>query len=383
MVNQLGIIGHFQACQRQQAVLDACQRGRMPNNLGRQFDHGQCQVARRFKDALSGDPMCAVVGLTCISSPQRPLVGGVRQTVPNTVSQQAQNVHRDGQQADHAGHMVVVAAQADRTEQHRCPFQPPHRVLYQVPVTLCQYHLARILFRHRSIGRVDVPPQRIRGLLAGRLPTIGADLRRCYQEYLQQPLQRMVIQNRGDRLLRLIGCGRAHLAPSGHDQGVHGGGRQLQLAQRTEVGIAGVMDVRPRVQRPQVAIARVEHISATQTGAHPVNDRQVQAVITTLARYDIYRHRHAQRVKCGQHHLDLGQIMPVIFAVAKLEQSVFHDLPITAGGGNIHTHRRWVQVIDPQDVLIEVALTDGTGFIVTEGVQETSDRRSSVRSMCP
>jgi hypothetical protein len=91
-----------------------------------------------------------------------------------------------------------------------------------------------------------------------------------------------------------------------------------------------------------------------QAGAHLLDGGNVQRVIGALTRHNLRRNRHPQGVQGRHHHLQLGQIRPMVFAMPKLKQPVFRHAPVTAGRGAIQPHPVRLQIIHAEGAPVEI-----------------------------
>jgi hypothetical protein len=68
-------------------------------------------------------------------------------------------------------------------------------------------------------------------------------------------------------------------------------------------------------------------------------------------------------------YIHLWEVRAMILAVPKLEQSLFGDRPVTAGGGAIQAYALGLQVVYAQQLLVQCPLKGAPACIVTQGRQ--------------
>jgi len=134
------------------------------------------------------------------------------------------------------------------------------------------------------------------------------------------------------------------------------------------------VDVRPRLQCRQLAIAHHEQSPHRQAVVDAFEQRPVERVVGVVAGHHRAGHGQPQGVQRAQRDLDLGQVGPVVFGVPDLEQAVRVHLAVPAGRGHVHAHigrggacgarARRTQVVDPQQAQHQPVLHVGPWLIV-------------------
>jgi len=106
-----------------------------------------------------------------------------------------------------------------------------------------------------------------------------------------------------------------------------------------------------------------------QAGTNLCNSRNVQLVVGAFSRNDLGRQRHPQGIQGRHHHLELGQIGPVIFALPKLKQPLFCHRPIATSRGTIHAHSLGLQIIHSKRAPVQIGLERSPVFILRQLIQ--------------
>ncbi|MBT9162884.1 MAG: hypothetical protein DDT27_01449 [Dehalococcoidia bacterium] len=163
--------------------------------------------------------------------------------------------------------------------------------------------------------------------------------------------------NRGQRLLS-----RPDRIQIGFQLGI----RQLHCRQRTEVEIPTRLRKGTRPNRRHFAIANIEQSLLLHPLPHLSNSGNIQWVIGTLSRQNLGCHWHPQWVQGRKHHLHLWQVWPMIFTVPKLKQPLFCYPPVAASRGAVQTHPLRVQIVHPQQVLVQCRLKLSPALIIAQ-----------------
>jgi hypothetical protein len=115
--------------------------------------------------------------------------------------------------------------------------------------------------------------------------------------------------------------------------------------QRHQVVVRVSHDRRSGAQRGHLRVPGVEQAGAPHQLAHPLNHRQVEGIIGTLTGHHSTRQEVARRLGRRGHQLDLGQVGPMILAVAQLHHPLLRRRVVPVGCRTIQTHPAQFQVI--------------------------------------
>jgi hypothetical protein len=117
-----------------------------------------------------------------------------------------------------------------------------------------------------------------------------------------------------------------------------------------------------------LAVADKQQAASAHTLLHPLDTRDIQGIISPLARYHIGGHRHPQRIENRLHHLDLRQIRAII--MAKLKSPLWAHTRIGARRRAVDVDALGAQVVHAHHVLIQAVFKLGWAGIVTELPQD-------------
>ena len=148
------------------------------------------------------------------------------------------------------------------------------------------------------------------------------------------------------------------------------GGGQLHLPQGAQIVIPARLEIGPRVQGPHLAVADVQQPGAPDCLAHLGHRRHIQSIVGPAPRHKLADQGQAQRVQARQHDLDLRQIRAVIFAVAELQQAVLGHGPVACGRRAVEPHRPPLQIVHPQQTLVQRHLKRLPAGVITQGGQD-------------
>ncbi len=95
--------------------------------------------------------------------------------------------------------------------------------------------------------------------------------------------------------------------------------------------------VRTRGQGRHLAIAREQQAATSDGCANPGEHRHVQRVVRGIAGMNLGGDELAGRLRRSGHEFDLGQIGPVVLAVAALHDAIRSDDVIATGGRAVQT----------------------------------------------
>ena len=149
---------------------------------------------------------------------------------------------------------------------------------------------------------------------------------------------------------------------------------RLHRPQRTEAEISTCMGRGARRRRRHLAIANVQQSHLLHTLPELSDGGNIPWVIGTLSRQNLGCYRHSQCVDGGKDRLHLRQVRPVcrangtlrpmIFGGSKLKQTSFYYRPVAAGPSAVETHALRVQIVYPQQVLVQCRLKLSPALII-------------------
>ena len=104
--------------------------------------------------------------------------------------------------------------------------------------------------------------------------------------------------------------------------------RDLDRRQRTEVEVPGADHITARLHGGHLAVPHHQPSRAAEALLDLGDGRYVERIIGGVPRDHRADQGHDQRIQGGDRHLDLGQVGPLVLAVAELEQAS----PVVRGG---------------------------------------------------
>jgi len=146
-------------------------------------------------------------------------------------------------------------------------------------------------------------------------------------------------------------------------------GRDLERRQRAQIKILPGLEKRARLQRRHLAIPYVQQPVLSQAGRHLPDGGDIQGIIGVVPGHDRRRQGQPQRIQRRHHHLHLGQIRAMIFAMAKLEYTLGHHSPRATRSGTVQPYTCRPQGIHPHQLLGQGALKGAPVGIVTQRLQ--------------
>ncbi len=161
------------------------------------------------------------------------------------------------------------------------------------------------------------------------------------------------------------GVGQGSVHPSGDlGPGVDGTiGAQIAAATDDDLATRG--------QVAHLAVADHQHIRAAQRRDGRVIGRHVHPVIAFVSGDRLAADRQPERVKRGQHQLELAQVGAMVLTPAMLEQAVgFPIVVVDAHAGAVQPHSFGRQVIDPHSALEQGGIEGGLRGRVAEQRQD-------------
>ena len=195
----------------------------------------------------------------------------------------------------------------------------------------------------RGTGRLSVWVAGIENDLHRRLPTNGF---KPESQQLRPRLRAFLFRMPDAFYLYRLLFGPHLLQPSRQQPGY-----LTHLGQRYEVEIPAGLEKSPRGQRTHLAVSDVQPAALSHHLSRPLDGRQVQPIIRLMTSHDQRGYKYSQEVQSPQHHLELGQVGLMIFAILVAEQGVAFRIIVHVRAGAIPAYRSLLQVIHPDQPL--------------------------------